>query len=118
VELVKEMAPITGDRIAELIGVSRATIRSDLSLLVMLRVLSAKPKVGYFLGDGHEGQGTLQTDFLQGIIAQQSQGMPVVVTDSLSVQEAVITLFLENAQTLTVMMRINTSSVWRQRKIC
>lgn len=50
IDLVKKHAPITGERIAELLGISRPTIRSDLAVLVMLRYIDAKPKVGYFLG--------------------------------------------------------------------
>ncbi|MCQ6559802.1 CBS domain-containing protein [Paenibacillus mendelii] len=100
VKLVKTHAPITGDQIAEMLGLSRATIRSDLSLLVMLHLLSAKPKVGYFPGELHKAEAS--TPNWMGISVNQVQGMPVIVTGSLSVHEAVVTLFLENAETLTV----------------
>ncbi|MDQ0874695.1 DeoR/GlpR family transcriptional regulator of sugar metabolism [Paenibacillus sp. V4I3] len=50
IERVKKHAPITGENLAEMLGIARPTIRSDLALLVMLGYLDAKPKVGYFLG--------------------------------------------------------------------
>ena len=38
IEIVKEKGPITGDDIAEILGLSRATIRSDLSVLTMINI--------------------------------------------------------------------------------
>ncbi|MBB3114767.1 CBS domain-containing protein [Paenibacillus phyllosphaerae] len=98
--LVGLHAPITGDQIAELLGTSRATIRSDLSLLVMLNLLRAKPKVGYFPGEGGETAPREQRWGQTNV--QQVQGIPVVITGGLSVHEAVVTLILENVETLSV----------------
>jgi len=100
VQLVKAHAPITGDQIAEMLGVSRATIRSDLSLLVMLNIVSAKPKVGYFPSELNKTEAPAPD--WTGITIKQVMGIPVNVTGALSVHEAVVTLFLENAETLTV----------------
>ena len=44
IEIVKEKGPITGDDIAEILGLSRATIRSDLSVLTMINILVLLPK--------------------------------------------------------------------------
>ena len=59
-KLVKTHAPITGDQLAEMMGIGKPTLRADLSLLVMLGLLEAKPKVGYFPGRGgwRQGAGT------------------------------------------------------------
>ncbi|MBS4882537.1 MAG: helix-turn-helix domain-containing protein, partial [Peptoniphilus harei] len=48
IEIVRDEGPITGDEIAEKLGLSRATIRSDLSVLTMINILGARPKFGYF----------------------------------------------------------------------
>ncbi|MCA0757404.1 helix-turn-helix transcriptional regulator [Paenibacillus sp. N4] len=100
-ELVKRHAPVTGEQLAEYLGVSRPTLRSDLSLLVMLGLLDAKPKVGYFLGNTYRSNSDPMQQF-HAMKVREVQGVPVNVPDSLSVHDAVITLFTENADTLLV----------------
>ncbi|WP_424767131.1 CBS domain-containing protein [Paenibacillus sp. sgz302251] len=100
-ELVKRHAPITGEQLAEYLGVSRPTLRSDLSLLVMLGLLDAKPKVGYFLGNNYRSNREPLQQF-NALKVREVQGVPVNVPDSLSVHDAVVTLFTENADTLLV----------------
>ena len=100
-ELVKAHAPVTGDQLAEFLGVSRPTLRSDLSLLVMLGMLDAKPKVGYFLGNSYQPRKG-QLDRFNSMKVREVQGVPVNIPESLSVHDAVITLFTENADTLLV----------------
>lgn len=47
VEIVKANEPISGDKIAESLGLTKPTLRSDLAVLTMTGVLDARPKVGY-----------------------------------------------------------------------
>lgn len=98
---MKRHAPITGEQLAEYLSVSRPTLRSDLSLLVMLGLLDAKPKVGYFLGNTYRSSSEPTQQF-KSMKVREVQGVPVNVPDSLSVHDAVITLFTENADTLLV----------------
>ncbi|QAY68447.1 CBS domain-containing protein [Paenibacillus protaetiae] len=100
-DLVKKHAPVTGDQLAEHLGVSRPTLRSDLSLLVMLGMLDAKPKVGYFLGNVLD-TGNRSARLFQSITVREVMGIPVNIPDKLSVHDAVITLFTENADTLLI----------------
>lgn len=100
-ELVKQHAPVTGEQLAEFLGVSRPTLRSDLSLLVMLGMLDAKPKVGYFLGN-HYTSGNEPLQRFHSMKVREVQGVPVNIPETLSVHDAVITLFTENADTLIV----------------
>lgn len=101
IELVKKHSPVTGEHLAEYLGVSRPTLRSDLSLLVMLGMLDAKPKVGYFLGSAYRSNHHPMDKF-NSVKVKDVQGVPVNVPDSLSVHDAVVTLFTENADTLLV----------------
>lgn len=101
VEFVKQYEPITGEQIAEMLGVSRPTIRSDLAVLVMLGMLDAKPKVGYFLGSRVTTAGEA-VKRLQETRVQDVQSVPVIVKESTSVQDAVITMFLEDVGNLMV----------------
>ncbi|TVY05534.1 helix-turn-helix transcriptional regulator [Paenibacillus cremeus] len=99
VELVKANAPITGEQIAELLGLSRPTLRSDLALLVMLGLVDAKPKVGYTPGSAVT-PGAIAAGQLQSMKIKDVQSMPVVVREHSSVHDAVVALFLENVGSL------------------
>ncbi|MBB6730285.1 helix-turn-helix transcriptional regulator [Cohnella zeiphila] len=101
VDLVKERAPITGEQIAELLGISRPTIRSDLSVLVMLRLLDAKPKVGYFPGEALKPERTVYSSLLQWKVKDR-MSRPVIVRDDATVGDAVISLFVDNVGSLIV----------------
>ncbi|WNR47087.1 helix-turn-helix transcriptional regulator [Paenibacillus roseipurpureus] len=101
IELVGRHAPITGDRIAELLGVSRPTIRSDLAVLVMLRHIDAKPKVGYFLGtEAFDARSPVKA--IENMKVKDVMGIPVVLRETVTVSDAVVTLFLENVGSLTI----------------
>lgn len=113
--MVEANEPIIGDQIAELLGVSRPTIRSDLSVLVMLGYLNAKPKVGYFTG---EASGLLN-DWTRSQLTtpvRMVQSPPVLVHDVTSVYDAVVTLFLEDVGSLIVIDKDNHLSGIVSRK--
>lgn len=99
--LVKQYEPITGEQLAEYLGVSRPTIRSDLSLLVMIGYLDAKPKVGYFLGKPMH-PASVRIHRLKETKVKDVQGVPVIISDTSTVQDAVVMLFLENVGSLIV----------------
>jgi CBS domain-containing protein/biotin operon repressor len=101
IDLVKQHAPITGEQIAECLGISRPTIRSDLSVLVMLGYIDAKPKVGYFLGKVMTSEGW-QSERLMNLKVKDVMNRPVVISESATVNDAVISLFVENTGFLTV----------------
>ncbi|QJC53707.1 helix-turn-helix transcriptional regulator [Paenibacillus albicereus] len=105
VETVRRRAPITGEQIAERLGVTRPAIRSDLGLLVMLGYLDAKPKVGYFLGsrDESESERTADSTVAAALLPLgEVMSVPVVQRETATVSDAVVTLFLENVGSLTV----------------
>ncbi|TDY50652.1 CBS domain protein [Alicyclobacillus sacchari] len=97
--LVRTHQPITGDQLAEMLGVSRPTLRSDLSLLVMLGKLDAKPRVGYFLGEESPDAEKPPWDTLR---VADVQSLPVIVRETTTVHDAVITMFLEDVGGLIV----------------
>ncbi|MFB9327464.1 helix-turn-helix transcriptional regulator [Paenibacillus aurantiacus] len=105
VELVRKRGPITGEQIAELLGVTRPAIRSDLGLLVMLEYLEAKPKVGYYLRKDRDEDGepaaaaAYDTAMLP---VREAMSVPIVMRETATVSDAVVTLFLENVGSLAV----------------
>lgn len=98
---MRKHEPVTGEQIAEMLGVSRPTIRSDLAVLVMLDMLNAKPKVGYFLGPGAGSAGE-PIKRLRELKVRDIQGIPIMVREMTTVHDAVVTLFVENVGSLIV----------------
>lgn len=98
---MQKHAPVTGEQIAESLGVSRPTIRSDLAILIMLGHLDAKPKVGYFLGKKQTADGKLKDKLLR-LKVKDRMSRPVIISEQATLNDAVIALFMENTGMLAV----------------
>jgi DeoR family transcriptional regulator, catabolite repression regulator len=99
-EIVKESGPITGEQIADKLNLTRATLRPDLAILTMAGFLDARPRVGYFY-TGKSGT-QLLTENLKKILVRDYQSIPVVISENVSVYDAIVTMFLEDVGTLFV----------------
>jgi DeoR family transcriptional regulator, catabolite repression regulator len=99
-QIVKDHGPITGEHIADRLNLTRATLRPDLAILTMAGYLEARPRVGYFYTGKTGAQ--LLTDKIRKIKVGDYQSVPVVVNESVSVYDAICTMFLEDVGTLFV----------------
>lgn len=81
-------------------GLTRAALRPDLSILTMAQLLDAKPRVGYYLMQNPDKAGQMNR-FLE-MKVNEVQSHPVVILESASVYNAIVTLFLEDVGTLFV----------------
>ncbi|WP_230499563.1 helix-turn-helix transcriptional regulator [Sutcliffiella rhizosphaerae] len=99
-QIVKEQGPVTGEAIAEQLSLTRATLRPDLAILTMAGYLDARPRVGYFY-TGKTGS-QLLSEKINKIQVTDHQSIPVVVHESVSVYDAICTMFLEDVGTLFV----------------
>ena len=100
VEIVKKDQPVSGEKISELLDVSRATLRSDLSFLTLVGILKASPKVGYTYSGSD-----LETLFFFDTFQKKVEDVmtsPVLVTHDSFIQDAIITLFMYDADVLYV----------------
>ncbi len=100
VEMVKKEGLLTGNAIADKLGLSRATIRSDLSILTMMNILGARPRVGYFYTGKTEV--TLLTERVRQITVESTMSLPVVVDVNTTIYDAIVSMFLENVGTLYI----------------
>jgi len=100
IEIVKGNGPITAEKIAGQLNLSRATLRPDLTIVTMAGYLEARPRVGYF----HTGKtgSELLTQQIQKYTVKEFQSVPVVVKEDNSVYDAIYALFLEDVGTLFV----------------
>jgi CBS domain-containing protein len=97
-QIVKENGPITGEHIAEKLNLTRATLRPDLAILTMSGFLDARPRVGYFYSGKNGTQ--LLYERLKKLEVKDYQSIPVVVSENISVYDAICTMFLEDVGTL------------------
>lgn len=67
----------------------------------MLGVIDAKPKVGYFLGE-NAGPDGMPSKRRYDTKVKEVQGVPIVIRDTTTVHDAVVTLFVENVGSLIV----------------
>lgn len=101
IAIVKKEGPITAHKIAEILGYSRSTLRSDLNILTHLNIFEAKTKVGYVLNEEPMVQN-------QGKIPQFSfpvkkvKSPAVCITENSSVYESIVQMFLHDAGTIFV----------------
>lgn len=99
-QIVKENGPITGEQIAERLHLTRATLRPDLAILTMAGFLDARPRVGYFYS-GKKNTMSL-TDSLMNLKVKDFQSMPVIVSENMTVYDAICHMFSEDVGTLFV----------------
>lgn len=100
IEIVKKHQPITGDAIAGELDLTRSTIRPDLSILTMIGILDARPRVGYF----YTGKTSLSyiADKIKTILVEDIKSMPVVLDESTSIYDAIVFMFLENVGSIYI----------------
>ncbi len=99
-EIVRQSGPITGEKIARQLNVTRAALRSDLAILVMGGIIDARPKVGYFY-TGKNTLGMLMEE-ISSITVEDIQSVPVAINNMKNAYEAVVTMFLEDVGTIYV----------------
>lgn len=97
---MKDDGPITGEQIADRLHLTRATLRPDLSILTMSGYLEARPRVGYFYA-GRPASSVI-SERLHKLRVNEYKAMPIVVSESASAYDAIVTLFLEDVGTLFV----------------
>ena len=100
IEIVRDEGPITGDEIAEKLGLSRATIRSDLSVLTMINILGARPKFGYF----YTGKSIISqlSEDLKKLKLRDYMSLPFSCDQKTSVYDVVVGLFMEDLSSMFI----------------
>lgn len=114
VDIVKEKGPITGEKIADILGLTRATLRPDLTVLTMSGYLDARPRVGYYY-TGKTG-GELFQERLLKLKVKEFQSIPVVIAEDASVYDGICSMFLEDVGTLFVVNHLGKLSGIVSRK--
>ena len=100
VEIVKAHGPITGEKVAEQLNLTRASLRPDLAFLTQIGLLDARPRVGYYYKGAQNPFGLMEriTDMTVGA----HQSVPVTVKENTSVYDAIVSMFVNDVGTLFV----------------
>ncbi len=100
IEIVQNNEPITSEHIAQLLNLTRGTLRPDLAILTMSGILEARPKVGYFYTGKLKNEEMLHR--INEIVVGDIKSVPVVLDEKTSVYDAIVTMFLDNVGTIFV----------------
>ncbi len=100
IKLVKNLGPITSEQIAAHLGLTRAALRPDLSILTMLGILDAKPRVGYFYNE--EGDRVARFAGLQTMLVKDVHSIPVVAKADDTVYDAIVSMFVNDVNALII----------------
>jgi CBS domain-containing protein/biotin operon repressor len=104
--LVKKTGSITGEQIADHFNVTRATLRADLSILMMAGFIDARPRVGYYYTGNKSNQ--FFTQKLNKIVVKDYKSPPAVIKEKVSVYDAICAMFLEDVGSLFVIKEDGT----------
>lgn len=114
--IVKTEGPITGEKIAEILNVTRAALRPDLAVLTMSGFLEAKPRVGYSFKT--EGADNEIRKALNQYRVRDVQSLPVILKENTSVYDAIVTLFVEDTGSVFIVGEDGYLSGLVSRKDC
>ncbi|HZK32930.1 MAG TPA: helix-turn-helix transcriptional regulator [Tissierellaceae bacterium] len=100
IDIVKKGQPITSEAIAGKLNLNRSTLRPDLAILTMSGILDARPKVGYF----HTGKDNLTyiSEKIKSIKVKDVKSMPIIIDESVSLYDAIVSIFLEDVGSIYV----------------
>lgn len=100
VEIVKQKSPITGEKIAAVLDLTRATLRPDLSILTMAGILDARPHVGYSFRE-KRGPSPIAAQMRE-LRVSGCKSIPVVIREISCIYDAIVVLFTQNVSSLIV----------------
>jgi len=99
-DIVRQVGPITGEQIAEQLGLTRATLRPDLAILTMAGFLEARPRVGYFYAGKRSGQ--IFGEQFRKMTVREYKAVPIVVAEDTSVYDAIVMMFMNDVGSIFV----------------
>ena len=100
IDIVKADQPITSEQIASKLGLTRATLRPDLSILTMSGLLDARPKVGYFYTENAIKSYSIRE--ISNKKVSNVMSIPIIIEENVSIHSAIVTMFLEDVGSIFI----------------
>ncbi|MGB5824596.1 MAG: CBS domain-containing protein [Proteocatella sp.] len=106
-EIVKASQPVTSEAIAGELGLTRAALRSDLSVLTQLGFLAARPKVGYILQE----KSNISSEKIFKKRVSEVMSVAVVINEKESLHDAMVKFFIEDVGSIFVINEKGLSGI-------
>lgn len=106
-EIVKASQPVTSEAIAGELGLTRAALRSDLSVLTQLGFLAARPKVGYVLQE----KSNISSEKIFKKRVSEVMSVAVVINEKESLHDAMVKFFIEDVGSIFVINEKGLSGI-------
>lgn len=100
IEIVKEKGPITGEQVANVLNLTRASLRPDLAFLTQIGLLEARPRVGYYYKGKQNAYRIYER--MSELTVGDYQSEPVCVAEDASVYDSIVSMFVNDVGTLFV----------------
>ena len=100
VEIVKAHGPITGEKVAERLNLTRASLRPDLAFLTQIGLLEARPRVGYYY-KGDQNPFSIYERMTE-LKVGDHHSKPITVAESTSVYDGIVSMFVNDVGTIYV----------------
>lgn len=101
ISLVKHYEPITSDEIAKKLHVGKSTIRNELAVLVLVGILSAKQKVGYYYNEN--GQTFTQNHTIKKTLVRDVMGVAITAKKMDLFADVVSKLYVHDVGTIFIL---------------
>lgn len=100
VEIVKACGPITGEKVAERLNLTRASLRPDLAFLTQIGLLEARPRVGYYY-KGDQNPFSIYERMTE-LKVGDHHSKPIMVDEATSVYDGIVSMFVNDVGTIYV----------------
>lgn len=99
IRIVREDGPITGEKIAEKLHVTRSALRGDLAVLLSGDVIAARRRLGYYYLGGGTDPAAME---IRKCTVDEYMSRPVLVGSDANAYDAAVLLFTEDIGTIFV----------------
>jgi CBS domain-containing protein len=100
IEIIKEKGSITGEKIAEILGVTRSALRTDFSLLIKSEIIKSKTKVGYSLNLDRTSRNEKRN--LKDLKVKEFLGDALVLPEKATIHDGIVEIFTRDSGTIYI----------------
>ncbi len=100
IKILEKKEPITGDKIARILGVTRSALRTDFSFLIKSEIIKSKTKVGYTLNP-NQPKSITKLD-IGTLNVRKFVGKALILPEETSIKDGIIEIFTKDSGTIYI----------------
>lgn len=97
INIIRMNDPITGEKIAKLLGVTRSALRTDFSFLIKSEVIKSKTKIGYSLNPKK-----LDNSPLKNLNVTKFLGEALILSKKATIHDGIVEIFTKDSGTIYI----------------